>query len=64
MVTLVKIGDTSDEILANAIHFKADLIVMGTHNKKWLEKVLVGSVAETVLANSKIPLLIVPTLKH
>ncbi len=61
---LVKIGNASDEIMVNAIHFKADLIVMGTHSKKWLEKILIGSVAESVLAHSKIPLLIIPTKKH
>jgi nucleotide-binding universal stress UspA family protein len=58
---LVKIGDASDEILANAANTQSDLIVMGTHSKKWLEKVLVGSVAESVLKHTKIPLLVIPT---
>lgn len=62
--TLVKVGDAADEILVNAIHFKADLIVMGTHSKKWLEKILIGSAAESVLEKSQIPLLIIPTKKH
>ena len=60
---LVKIGDASDEILVNANAMNADLIVIGTHSKRWLEKVLVGSVSESVLKNSKIPLLIIPTRK-
>ena len=57
----VKIGDASTEILANAIEINADLIVIGTHSKPWLEKVLVGSVSENILRDSKIPLLIIPT---
>ena len=59
----VKVGDTADEILENAIQMHADLIVMGTHSKKWLEKILVGSAAQNVLENTKIPLLIIPTKK-
>jgi nucleotide-binding universal stress UspA family protein len=58
---LVKVGDTADEILENAIQLHADLIVMGTHSKKWLEKILIGSAAQSVLENTKIPLLVVPT---
>ena len=59
----VKVGDTADEILENAIQMHADLIVMGTHSKKWLEKILVGSAAQNVLENTKIPLLVIPTKK-
>jgi len=60
---LVKIGDASDEILATSISTQSDLIVMGTHSKKWLEKVLVGSVAASVLEQTEIPLLVIPTKK-
>lgn len=61
---MVKIGDASDEILNNASATQSDLIVMGTHSKKWLEKVLIGSVAESVLKHITIPLLVIPTLKN
>lgn len=61
---LVKIGDASDEILATSISTQSDLIVMGTHSKKWLEKVLVGSVAASVLEQTDIPLLVIPTKKN
>jgi nucleotide-binding universal stress UspA family protein len=60
---LVKIGDASDEILATSISTQSDLIVMGTHSKKWLEKVLIGSVAASVLEQTEIPLLVIPTKK-
>ncbi len=58
---LVKIGDASNEILINANAINADLIVIGTHSKRWLEKILIGSVSESVLKDSKIPVLIIPT---
>ena len=64
ILNLVRIGDASDEILICAKENNCDLIVMGTHSKKWLEKVLVGSVAESVLAHTKIPLLVIPTGKE
>lgn len=59
----VKIGDATDEILATALSTQSDLIVMGTHSKKWIEKVMIGSVAESVLKQTKIPLLVIPTKK-
>jgi nucleotide-binding universal stress UspA family protein len=61
--TLVKEGDTVQQILDAAKNTKADIIVMGTHSRKWLENILVGSVAEKVLHHSTIPLFIVPTKK-
>jgi nucleotide-binding universal stress UspA family protein len=61
--TLAKEGDTVEQILDSAKSTKADIIVMGTHSRKWLENILVGSVAEKVLHHSTIPLFIVPTKK-
>jgi nucleotide-binding universal stress UspA family protein len=37
---------------------------MGTHSRKWLENIVMGSVAEDVLNHSQIPLFIIPTKKH
>lgn len=59
--TAVAEGDFADSILEAAKELNADLIVMGTVSKKWLEKVIVGSVAENVLKHSTIPLFIIPT---
>ena len=58
---LVTEGDFSDAILKAAKDLKADLIVMGSHSRRWLEKILVGSVTQQVLNNTTIPLIIVPT---
>lgn len=59
--TMVGEGDFADSILKSAKEINADLIVMGTHSRKWLENILIGSVAEKVLHNTTIPLFIIPT---
>ncbi|MFN7103794.1 MAG: universal stress protein [Pseudorhizobium sp.] len=51
---------TSHEILATAAEITADLIVMATHQKRSLEKRLLGSVTEQVLRNSSIDILVIP----
>lgn len=62
--TLVKEGDIARTILQSAEELQADIIVLGSHSQKWLENILVGSVTESVINHSSIPLLIVPTKNH
>jgi nucleotide-binding universal stress UspA family protein len=52
-------GVPAFEFLGYAERFGADLIVMGTHGRRGLKHFLLGSVAEVVLRESKIPVLIV-----
>ena len=59
--TYITEGDFAEAILETAKELKVDVIVMGSHSRKWLDKVLMGSVTEKVLAHSTIPLFIVPT---
>jgi nucleotide-binding universal stress UspA family protein len=59
--TVVKNGVFGETILKTAIDLKADIIVMGTHSRRGLEKIFIGSVAENVLHHSSIPLLIIPS---
>ncbi len=61
--TLVKEGDFADSILEAAKEVKAGIIVIGSHSRKWLENVVMGSVTEKVLRHTTIPLFIVPTKK-
>jgi nucleotide-binding universal stress UspA family protein len=53
-------GRAADEIVAYADRVSADLIVMGTHGRTGIRRVLLGSVAEQVLRQARCPLLIVP----
>ena len=62
--TLVAEGDFADAILKSAKNLHADIIVIGSHSRKWLENIVMGSVTEEVLHRTTIPLYIVPTKKH
>lgn len=59
--TVVKEGDFANAILETAQEMEADIIVIGSHSRKWLEDIVMGSVTEKVLHNTSIPLFIVPT---
>ena len=59
--TIITEGDCAESILDAAKDLKVDIIVMGSHSRRWLEKILMGSVAENVLIHTTIPLFIVPT---
>ena len=55
----VLIGYAAEEILANAHEEKVDIIVMGTHGRKGIDRILFGSVAEKVVKNADMPVLTV-----
>ena len=61
--TMVEEGDYAESILKAAKHLHADIIVMGSHSRKWLENIVMGSVTEKVLHHTTIPLFIIPTKK-
>ncbi|UCG20693.1 MAG: universal stress protein [Deltaproteobacteria bacterium] len=53
----VVLGDAAEEILNYARSEGIDLIIMGTHGRKGLEKIVFGSVAERVVQKSPVPVL-------
>ncbi len=59
--TIIKEGDSAESILASAKELHVDMIVMGSHSRRWLEKILVGSVTQKVLNQTIVPILIIPT---
>ncbi len=59
--TLVKVGKLAESILDAAKEVKADVIILGSHSRKWMENIVMGSVTEEVLYKSTIPVFIVPT---
>lgn len=61
--TIIADGDTAESIVRTGKDIHADIIVLGSHSKRWLENIILGSVAEEVLHLSKIPLYIIPTKK-
>lgn len=54
-------GPTTETLLDEAERLRADLIVMGSHGRGALYKAFVGSTSEQVLAQSKVPVLVVPS---
>ncbi len=62
--TLVKEGDFAESILKAAKEYHADIIILGSHSRKWLENIVMGSVTEKVLRHTTIPLFIIPTKKQ
>ena len=57
--SLLRSGVPWEEVLGAAAQLKADLIVMGTHGRRGLERALLGSVAERVVRLSRVPVLTV-----
>ncbi len=55
--TAVLSGDVVEEINRFAGEEKADMIVMGTHGYKGLDKILFGSVAEKIVKTAPCPVL-------
>lgn len=49
----------ADLIVEDAQRWPADLIVIGTHGRRGLSKVLLGSVAEGVIRTSPVPVLLI-----
>jgi universal stress protein A len=56
---MTRIGDPAHEILSAERHVAADLIVLATHGRKGVKRVLLGSVAEAVLREATCPVLTV-----
>ncbi len=54
-------GNPASEILRLADLTQADLIVMGTHGRRGLKRLLMGSVAEQVMRQASCPVLTVKT---
>ena len=61
--TKVVAGDPSDEILNYIGEHAIDLVVMGTHGRKGIDKVIFGSVAERVVKASPVPVMVVNPFK-
>lgn len=57
-------GNVVAEIVRRAAALDADLVVMGTHGRSGLERLMLGSVTERVLVKTALPVLTVPPRAH
>lgn len=55
------LGDVSDIVLKAAAEFNADLLVMGTHGRRGVQRLILGSVAEGCVRQATIPVLLIPS---
>ncbi len=52
-------GQAADFIVQQANRWKADLIVLGTHGRRGVKRLVMGSDAEQVVRTSRVPVLLV-----
>jgi len=57
-------GVPFDTIVSEATAWKADVIVVGSHGKGWVDRLLIGSVTEDLLNNLPCAVLVVPVRQH
>ncbi|MFL9891265.1 universal stress protein [Paraburkholderia sp. RL17-381-BIF-C] len=55
------LDDVATVVLKAAAHFKADLLVMGTHGRRGFQRLILGSVAERCVRQASLPVLLVPS---
>jgi nucleotide-binding universal stress UspA family protein len=60
---LLRCGNPTQEILRAARKLRSDLIVMGTHGRTWLGRLLMGSVTAGVVRAAPCAVLTTPTLQ-
>ncbi len=59
VTTAVLTGDPSEQILAYTESENIDMIVIGTHGRRGMERAIFGSVAERVISRAKVPVFVV-----
>ena len=66
MDNVLSLGDVAGQVLKHVDACGADVVVVGTHGRHGLKRVLLGSVAETLARSSPVPVLLVrePATHH
>lgn len=60
----VRLGDPAEEILRLSVETSADIIVVGTHGRRGIRRVMLGSVATEVVRRATIPVLVARPAEH
>jgi nucleotide-binding universal stress UspA family protein len=61
--TAVVAGDASEEIIKYIEDQHIDLVIMGTHGRKGMDKIIFGSVAERIVKTAPVPVMVVNPFK-
>ncbi len=56
--------DVSTLILDGAKAFNADLLVLGTHGRRGVRRLVLGSIAEQCVRHASLPVLLIPAAAH
>ena len=59
VMELVPVGSPATEIVRAANDWSADMIVLGSHGRKGVQRALLGSVAEAVMRHAGCPVLVI-----
>ena len=59
VMELVPVGSPATEIVRAANDWSADMIVLGSHGRKGVQRALLGSVAEAVMRQARCPVLVI-----
>lgn len=54
----LRIGDAADALHQTCVDYDADLVVVGTHGRRGLERMVLGSVAEKLVRTAHLPVLV------
>jgi nucleotide-binding universal stress UspA family protein len=60
---VIREGEPFETIVSEAVAWGADVIVVGSHGKGWVDRLLIGSVTEDLLNNLPCAVLVVPVAK-
>ena len=60
---MAPVGDIQPIVIETASNWKASLIITGTHGRTGVNKLLNGSVAESIMHHSSVPVCVIPMKK-
>jgi nucleotide-binding universal stress UspA family protein len=58
VVTHVRIGVATETLLQMAVDYDADMLIVGTHGRQGIDRLVVGSVAERLVRDARCPVLV------
>jgi len=59
--TIIEVGKPDDAVLEVAERFQCNAVVVGRPDRSRLDRMVMGSVSQNLVENSKFPVIIVPT---
>jgi len=64
LISHYRVGNPADEVVQLSVDLEADLIVVGTHGRRGVTRLVMGSVAATILKKARCPVFVVRPKDH